>query len=170
MKIVDAELAGVKIIYPNNDFIDYRGIYKEIYNEKLYEGLGVKFVQDDISISKKGTLRGLHGDQGTYKLISCLSGAFELGIINCDKDSKEFGKTEKFYLDGSVTNNIQVLIPPKFANGHLVLEDHTIFHYKQSTYYGDYPQFTVKWDIMSWREQHPILSLRDQIGPFMEIK
>ena len=59
-----------------------------------------------------------------------------------------------------------MLVPPKFGNGHLVLSDEAIFHYKQSTLYGEYKQFTIRWDDshlnIPWPCNNPILSQRDK--------
>jgi dTDP-4-dehydrorhamnose 3,5-epimerase len=161
-------LKGSEIIVLPHHFEDERGSYRELYNKKGYNSLNIEFVQDDISISKRNVLRGIHGDAGTWKLVSCLKGSFELVIVNCDKEDIGFGKWELFYLEEG--KNIQILIPPKFGNGHLVTSDEAIFHYKQSTYYGDYKQFTVKWNAetlgIPWSTKEPILSERDQLGPF----
>ena len=147
-------------------FEDHRGEYIETYNEALYKekGIDTKFVQDDISISSKNVLRGIHGDDQTWKLISCLYGRFYLVVVNCDTESKDFGKWQSFVL--SDKNRLQVLVPPKYGNAHLVLSDISIFHYKQSTYYDRTKQFTYKWDDprlnIWWPIKNPILSQRDE--------
>ena len=172
MQIEKTRLSGVMLIKMDKPFTDYRGYYKEIYNKKVYNSFNeVEFVQDDVSVSDKDVLRGIHGDEGTWKLISCLKGKFYLVVVNCDREHAQFGHTETFVL--SEDNNHQILIPPKFGNGHYALKDDTIFHYKQSTYYGDYKQFTVKWNDpklhIPWPRIDPILSVRDNTGPFMEL-
>ena len=112
---------------------------------------------------KKNVLRGLHGDQKTWKLISCLYGEFQLIVVNNDQNSLEYKKWESFVL--SSDNKAQILIPPKFGNGHLVLSDSCIFHYKQNTQYNRDGQFTIKWNDPSfnfkWMNNSPILSERD---------
>ena len=135
MIIEKTKLDGVLLIKPNV-FEDHRGQYVETYNEKLYNehGINVKFVQDDISISSKHVLRGIHGDAETWKLISCLHGKFYLVVVNCDQESENFGKWQSFTL--SEYNRHQVLVPPKYGNGHLILSEQAIFHYKQNTYYN----------------------------------
>ncbi len=106
----------------------------ELYNEKLYKskGVDIDFVEDDISIATRGVIEGIHGDDCTWKLISCLHGKFYLVVINYDKESKDFGKWESFVL--SEANKHQVLVPPKYGNDHLCLGEKSIFHYKQSQY------------------------------------
>ncbi|MFC1521984.1 dTDP-4-dehydrorhamnose 3,5-epimerase [Elusimicrobiota bacterium] len=168
MEISKTKLQGVTLIKPPTIFNDFRGSYVETYNEKLYAeaGVDIKFVQDDISVSKKNVLRGIHGDTRTWKLISCLYGEFFFVVVNCDKASADFGKWESFIL--SEQNRMQVLVPPKFGNGHLVLSDRTIFHYKQSTYYDRASQFTYMWNDpklnIKWPIDKPILSERDEEG------
>jgi dTDP-4-dehydrorhamnose 3,5-epimerase len=165
MEIRKTNLDGVLLINPPTIFEDLRGTYVEIYNERLYTeaGIKVKFVQDDISVSSKHVLRGIHGDQETWKLISCLYGKFYLVVVNWDENSPQFGQWESFVL--SDQNRLQVLVPAKFGNGHLVLSELAIFHYKQSSYYHRAGQFTLLWndpelDIW-WPIKNPILSRRD---------
>jgi len=166
MEIFKTKLDGVILIKPPTIFKDHRGTYVETYNQELYKGAGINvdFIQDDISISKKHVLRGIHGDNKTWKLISCLYGEFYLVVVNWDKDSAQYGKWESFVL--SEDNRLQVLVPPKFGNGHLVLSDQTIFHYKQSTYYDRLGQFTILWNDhnlnIKWPIKNPYLSLRDK--------
>ena len=67
LKIKRTKLNGVLIIRPPTIFKDFRGFYVETYNEKIYKKCGInhKFIQDDISLSKKNVLRGIHGDNKT---------------------------------------------------------------------------------------------------------
>lgn len=165
--IEKTKLKGVLLIKPTA-FEDFRGYYVETYNEELYKksGIRVDLIQDDISVSKKGVLRGIHGDAETWKLISCLYGEFMFVVVNCDELSKDFLKWESFTL--SAKNRFQILVPPKHGNAHLVLSDVAIFHYKQSTYYDPAGQFTYKWNDprlnIPWPIKDPILSKRDELG------
>lgn len=167
MKINKTNLKGVLLI-KLDIFKDCRGEYVEIYNRALYQKrkISIKFVQDDISVSKRNVLRGIHGDSKTWKLISCLWGKFYLVVMNCDTASGDFGKWQSFIL--SDKNRHQVLIPPKYGNGHLILSEKAVFHYKQSTYYDPAGQFTYKWDDprfgIRWPVKRPILSKRDMAG------
>lgn len=166
--IKDAKLDGVKIITPPTIFEDFRGSYTEIYNQRIYESEGIdqKFIQDDISTSYKHVLRGIHGDKKTWKLVTCLFGAFYLIVVNNDPNSKQFEQWESFTL--SDKNRLQILIPPWFGNGHVVLTDVAIFHYKQTTEYERDSQFTITWDDPKfgfwWPVKTPIISMRDQYG------
>jgi dTDP-4-dehydrorhamnose 3,5-epimerase len=170
MKVFDTTLKGVKRI-EIDAFEDFRGQYIETYNEEIYKknGIDVKFIQDDISVSSQNVLRGIHGDKETAKLISCLHGEFYLVVVNGDKKSKDFGKWESFSL--SDKNRFQVFVPAGYGNGHLVLSEKAIFHYKQTTYYNPKGQFTYKWNDpelgIQWPIENPILSRRDELGHFV---
>ena len=165
MKVEKTKLDGVLQITPPTLFEDWRGEYVETYNEQLYRehGVEVQFVQDDISVSDRHVLRGLHGDAGTWKLISCLYGKFYLVVVNNDPESPQYRQWASFVL--SDANRKQVLIPPKFGNGHLVLSDKAIFHYKQNTYYDRAGQFTLLWNDpeldLWWPVPNPLVSRRD---------
>lgn len=160
------ELAGVLVIDPPTNFEDFRGEYVEIYNRQLFREAGIEydFVQDDISVSSRNVLRGLHGDASTAKLVSCLFGKFYLVVVNNDPDSPQYRKWTSFTL--SDKNRKQVLIPPKFGNGHVVLSEVAMFHYKQTTEYNRSGQFTLLWDDpdlgLWWPIDNPIVSRRDE--------
>jgi dTDP-4-dehydrorhamnose 3,5-epimerase len=166
MEVTKTKLDGVLLIKPPTVFEDFRGSYVELYNKELYEqaGIVVNFMQDDISTSSKHVLRGIHGDTETWKLISCLHGKFYLMVINWDDTSPQYRQWEAFTL--SDQNRLQVLIPPKFGNGHVVLSEVAIFHYKQSSYYNRAGQFTILWNDpdldLWWPVKNPILSRRDE--------
>lgn len=168
IEFLETNLDGVLLIKPKV-FEDFRGEYIEIYNEKLYKEIAdVKFVEDDISISTRHVLKGIHGDDRTWKLISCLYGKFYLVVINYDKNSKDFGEWQGFNL--SDRNRHQVLVPPKFGNGHVAISNMSIFGYKQSEYYDPKRQFTIVWNDhrfnIWWPVKNPIISQRDEIGCF----
>ena len=171
MQVQQTKLDGVRLITPDV-FKDFRGQYVETYNEALYRksGIDVKFVQDDISRSSRHVLRGIHGDAETWKLISCLHGSFYLMVVNNDPGSSQYREWEGHTL--SAGNRRQILVPPNFGNGHLVLTESAIFHYKQNTYYNPGGQFTIKWNdpeyAMWWPIQNPILSRRDEAGGFVD--
>ena len=166
--ITKTKLDGVLLIDPPTKFEDFRGEYVEIYNEKLYQdaGIGEDFVQDDISISSRHVLRGIHGDRSTTKLVSCLHGKFYLVVVNNIDGHPQFGQWDSFTL--SDKNRRQVLIPAGFGNGHLVMSETAMFHYKQTSYYDRAGQFTLLWNDPGlkiwWPVKEPILSTRDELG------
>jgi len=166
LRIERTSLDGVLLITPPTVFEDFRGTYVELYRRDLYReaGIDVDFVQDDISTSSRHVLRGIHGDQTTWKLISCLHGRFYLMVVNWDKASRQYRQSASFVL--SDENRRQVLVPPKFGNGHLVLSETAVFHYKQSTYYDRSGQFTIVWNDPAlnlwWPVRTPLVSRRDE--------
>lgn len=170
IEVTKTKLEGVLLIKPHI-FRDHRGEYAETYNEELYfqQGIRVKFIQDDISVSSKNVLRGIHGDAVTWKLVSCLLGRFYLAVVNCKEHSAAFGQWQSFTL--SDADKQQVLVPPGHGVAHLALSDRIIFHYKQSTNYNPSIQFTYKWDDprfkIDWPVKDPILSRRDTAGRFV---
>lgn len=170
MDISKTKLEDVLLIKPPTIFEDFRGTYVELYNHGLYNqaGINVEFIQDDISTSSRHVLRGIHGDQETWKLISCLFGKFYLVVVNWDETSRQFRQWEAFTL--SDHNHLQVLVPPKYGNGHLVLSEKAVFHYKQSTSYNRASQFTILWNDPGlniwWPVKTPLLSIRDAGGEY----
>ena len=147
-------------------FQDFRGSFIETYNLLFFNKKvrKIKFVQDDISISKKNVLRGIHGDNKTWKLVSCLLGKIYLIVVNNDIKSKDYRKWMSLTL--SDRNNLQVLIPPKYGNAYVALSKKVIYSYKQSTYYNRKSQFTIHWKDpkfkFKWPIKKPILSFRDK--------
>jgi dTDP-4-dehydrorhamnose 3,5-epimerase len=165
LRVEKTDLEGVLAITPPTNFEDFRGSYVETYNRELFHAAGLTqdFIQDDISTSTRGVLRGIHGDGKTWKLISCLYGTFYFVVVNNDPKSDQYKKSISFTL--SDRNRLQILIPPNFGNGHLVLSNEAIFHYKQTTTYDRSSQFTIKWNDPDygiwWPTTSPILSARD---------
>ena len=152
-------------VYKNNHFKDKRGYYWTSWKKNKKNK--INFNHDKFSLSKKNVLRGLHGDNKTWKLVSCPFGKFLLVVVNCSKNSKNYLKWKSWVL--SHENGIQILIPANFANGHLTLSTECVFHYKLS-YSGSYSdvakQFSLKWNDprlkIKWPIKKPILSKRDQ--------
>ena len=167
MKINKTSLESVLEIELEN-FEDFRGEYLESYNmcEYSLNGLDQEFIQDDFSISSKDVLRGIHGDEETWKLVSCIYGSFFLVVVNNDPHHHQYKKTFEINLSEKKRN--QILIPPKFGNGHMVTSEKAIFHYKQTTYYNQKGQFTILWNDkeldIKWPHLNPILSKRDSQG------
>tara|TARA_B100001123_G_C15330552_1_gene1031081 strand:+ start:1339 stop:1830 length:492 start_codon:yes stop_codon:yes gene_type:complete len=151
--------------FKNSAFKDKRGLYWTSW--KKNQIIKIKFKHDKFSLSKKNVLRGLHGDNKTWKLVSCPYGKFLLVVVNLKKKSKSYLKARSWIL--SHENRLQVLIPPNYANGHLCLSDKCLFHYKLS-YVGKYNdsknQLSLRWNDpklkIKWGIKKPILSLRDK--------
>lgn len=165
MEVFPTKLNSVLLIKPPTIFEDFRGHYVETYNRNIYfnSGIPVEFVQDDISVSHRHVLRGIHGDEKTWKLISCLYGSLYIVVVNNDPASAQYRQWASFTL--SDTNRLQILVPPKFGNGHVVMSEQAIFHYKQTTEYDRAGQFTLIWNDPAlkiwWPIRDPIVSERD---------
>jgi len=174
MKVQKTELSGVLIITPDA-FGDTRGYFLESFNEKRYKELGIPntFVQDNISKSKKGTVRGLHYQIGEYaqgKLCQVLYGKVIDVAVDIRKGSATYGKYTAAEL--SEDNHSQIWIPAGFAHGFSVLSYEAIFHYKctqfyskeheRSLYYAD-PDISIDWKITL-----PVVSDKDKSAKLLK--
>ncbi len=170
MEARKTKLDGVLLI-TSNIFEDFRGAYIETYVERelVACGVNVHFVCDAVSVSSYKVLRGLHGDKKTWKLASCGLGRLYFVVLNCTEGLPQYGMWESFILTD--TNRLQVLVPPGYANGHLILSEKGMFCYKQSEYYDREGQFTVRFDDprfkIWWPIKDPILSQRDDEVPYV---
>ncbi len=153
-------------VFKSSIFKDNRGTLWTSWQKN--KKLKLVFNHDKFSISKKKVLRGLHYDHKTWKLISCVYGKVFFVVVDCRKKSKNFLKS--FSINLNAKDNIQVLVPPYFANGHLCLSKECVFHYKLS-YKGQYSdvksQKVLKWndsrlDINWPLKKGIILSKRDK--------
>jgi len=158
----------VKIHQPDS-FEDYRGELYTLFNQDYNE---LMFNHDKVAISRQHVLRGLHGDSKSWKLITCLSGEIYLVIVDNRPKSANYLKWDSIVLTSK--NKKSVLVPPMFANGHLVLSNEATFFYKWA-YSGEYPdvqdQFSLNWKDPSinihWPIDNPILSDRDKNSKFI---
>ena len=170
MQVIETNLVGVKLLIPER-FEDHRGSYMEIYDSKKFEPITVEeFVQDDVSISNKGVLRGLHGDRRTTKIVTVLNGSGYALIADNRPDSSTYGQWQSFTL--SRQNKHMLLLPSGVGNSILALEDNMIYYYKQNTHFVPNEQFTIKWDDPEWGFwwpiKNPILSRRDETGRYVK--
>jgi len=150
----------------NSAFIDKRGLYWTSWERKKHPKL--EFNHDKFSLSKKNVLRGLHGDNKTWKLVSCVFGEVFFVLVNYDKKSKSYLKFKTYKL--SHKNRLQILIPPNYLNGFLCMTKDCVFHYKLA-YKGKYNdvknQINLKWNDkklnIKWpQKKNLILSKRDK--------
>lgn len=169
-------LPEVKIVQPST-YYEYRGSISTTYHSDYYDRLlpaaernnGLQFKHDRYSKSKIGVLRGMHYDEKTWKLVSCIQGKIYLVVMDVRPQSPSYGKWESFIISPETAT--QVLIPPMFANGHYVMEDDSIFFYKMA-YDGEYNDETKQKTIVfndkrfnvEWPVAQPILSKRDRNG------
>ena len=146
--------------FKSSIFRDHRGFYWTSWKKKKHK---LNYNHDKFSISKKNTLRGLHGDTKTWKLVSCTLGEFFIAIVNLDKSSKNYLKYDTFTLNSS--NKVAILVPPLHGIGHCITADMAVYYYKQTSYYEDKDEFVFPWNSdklnINWPVKNPILSLKD---------
>ncbi|MBK8943852.1 MAG: dTDP-4-dehydrorhamnose 3,5-epimerase [Ignavibacteriae bacterium] len=177
MKKVDTSFRDLFIIEPDI-FKDDRGYFFESFSEKKYLELGInlKFVQDNISFSSYGTIRGLHYQVGEFaqgKLCQVLFGKVLDFAVDIRFNSPTFGKS--FGIELSQENKKQLWIPPGFAHGFSVLSETAIFSYKCTNYYSKSDERCILFNDsnlrINWGIKNPIISDKDLMGVnFEEIK
>lgn len=173
MRTIDLRLLGLKLICPKI-WDDSRGFFFESYKKPLYSSSGIdtEFVQDNISFSKKGTIRGLHYqlNPGQAKLVSCLQGEIWDVAVDLRPDSATFGQWEAVLLDDKERR--QLFIPVGFAHGFCVLSNEALVQYKVSSIYDPALERSLRWNdptlAVAWPAQNPVLSSRDEASPFFE--
>lgn len=125
---------------------DDRGLFKETYVRTKYRSLGIddEFVQDSVSYSGRGVLRGLHADPRMSKLVQVLHGsAFDV-IADARPGSPTFGRWQGFTL--SAEDHRQLYVPAGFLHGFVALTDDVVFSYKQGAQYDPTSEVGVRWD------------------------
>lgn len=174
MKIIDTELAQVKLIKPDV-FGDNRGWFYESYSyEKLKNlGIDVKFVQDNRSYSKeKGTLRGIHFQKtpmAQSKLISCTRGKILDVAVDLRKSSPTYLKWISVEL--SEENKLMLFIPKGFGHGFVTLTEDVEVLYKVDEYYSKEHDRSIRFDDseigIKWNTETPVLSEKDRNAPLL---
>lgn len=175
MNITDGPLAGIKIIEPRV-FSDNRGYFYESHQSMRYRDAGIPdLVQDNISRSQRGTLRGLHYQQPNAqgKLVWVTRGKVWDVMVDIRQSSPTF--KQWFGIELSDEQPTQVYIPPGFAHGFCVLSNEAIFCYKCSDYYAPQAEHGIIWNDseigIEWPINEPILSGKDEQYPSLsEIK
>ncbi len=173
MNILETKLPGVVIFVPEV-FSDDRGCFLETWNHKRYQDAGITeaFLQDNVSFSAKGVLRGLHFQfpQSQGKLVQVLLGQVLDVAVDIRVHSPTFGQWVSTIL--SETNHKQVYLPPGFAHGFCVISERAIFSYKCTDYYNSSTESGIIWNDpdlnIDWPMAEPILSRRD--GEYPRLK
>ncbi len=173
MKVIETSLPGVLLIEMDR-YDDERGYFMEIWQEKRYEEAGVDgpFVQDNLSFSLHGVLRGLHfqnpNPQG--KLVSVLVGEVFDVAVDIRRGSPTFGKWVGYFL--SERNRRQLWVPPGFAHGFCVTGETALFSYKCTNFYCPQDEGVVRWDDphigIEWPLEEVSLSKKDAEAPRLE--
>jgi dTDP-4-dehydrorhamnose 3,5-epimerase len=170
VRVLETELPGVLVVEPQV-FGDERGFFMESFNGRRYReaGLPERFVQDNLSLSQRGVLRGLHFQhpRGQGKLVSVLRGEVFDVAVDVRRGSPTFGRWVGLSL--SEENRRQLYIPPGFAHGFVVLSEAALFFYKCTEYYAPECERTVLWSDpeigIGWPVKEPVLSKKDREAP-----
>ncbi len=170
MNVISTELPGMVILEPRR-FRDNRGFFFESFNEHCcaQAGLPTRFVQDNVSYSGPGVLRGLHyqSPKAQGKLVSVLHGEVFDVAVDIRKGSPTFGKWAGVML--SFENGRQVYIPEGFAHGFLVTSDCAVFHYKCTEFYDPKSEGSIAWNDpaigIEWPRSDACISAKDAAAP-----
>ena len=170
MKVIETNLPGVVILEPRV-FGDGRGFFQETWQKARYEAIGIteEFVQDNLSFSTRGVLRGLHYQHphAQGKLVSVIQGEVFDVAVDIRVGSPTFGQWTGAYLSGE--NHHQLWVPPGFAHGFCVVSDTVYFAYKCSEVYTPAAEGGITWndpDIgIEWPLTEVVLSGKDQDYP-----
>ena len=176
MEIIKTSIEDVLILRPRV-FSDDRGFFLETFQKERYRNAGIDypFVQDNLSGSQRGSLRGLHYQikQAQGKLIFAFQGEIFDVAVDLRQSSPTFGKHVSSIL--SVENRRQVWIPPGFAHGYYVLSEWAEVFYKATDFYApewertllwNDPQVGIEWPLTPGLE--PIISEKDHRGNTLE--
>lgn len=173
MKLLETTLPGVLLIEPDV-FGDSRGYFMETWNRQRYAeaGLDLNFVQDNVSFSAYGVLRGLHfqnpNSQG--KLVQVLMGEVFDVAVDIRVGSPTFGKWVGVTI--SDKNKRQFYIPEGFAHGFCVTSETALFTYKCTDFYNPSAEGGIRWDDpeigIDWPNRNPSLSEKDKKYPFLK--
>ncbi len=174
MEITKTDIEGLLILQPKI-WKDVRGYFFESFREDIFKklNLDVNFVQDNQSLSQRGTIRGLHfqkapNEQG--KLVRVLQGKVLDVALDIRKNSATYGKY--FAIELSAENQTQFFIPAGFAHGFSTLEDNTIFCYKCTNYYDKASEGGVLYNDpalgIDWKVEGLFVSDKDKELPVLK--
>ena len=172
MNVTQTELPGLLLFEPDV-FGDSRGFFMEIWNRDRYAraGLDVDFVQDNLSFSRRGTLRGLHfqNPQPQGKFVYVLQGEVYDVAVDLRRSSPTFGRWAAVTL--SADNKRQLYVPEGFAHGFCVTSETALFAYKCTDLYSRQTEGIVRWNdpglAIPWPVEQPSLSEKDSQAPLL---
>ena len=176
MKIISLAIPDVKLIEPDV-FGDNRGFFMETYRADQFKEAGIptNFVQDNMSSSRKGVLRGLHFQKDPYsqgKLVRVVRGEVFDVAVDLRKGSPYFGKWVGDFL--SEENKRSLYVPNGFAHGFCVVSDEAVFHYKCTEFYHPEAEGGLRYDDPTVAVEWPkidmpfLTSPKDEKAPFLE--
>ena len=172
MNVSETDLPGVLLIRPNV-FEDERGFFMETWHGPRYADAGVTatFVQDNLSMSAKWVLRGLHlqNPRQQGKLVYVPRGEIFDVAVDVRVGSPTFGRWTGQYL--SSRNREQLWVPEGFAHGFVVTSPRALFAYKCTEVYDADTELAIRWDDpalgIEWPVSEPIVSDRDRAAPLL---
>jgi dTDP-4-dehydrorhamnose 3,5-epimerase len=172
MKVLAADLPEVLIVEPKL-FGDDRGFFLECFQAERYAEAGISrpFIQDNLSRSGRGVLRGLHLQNPSMqgKLVSIMRGRVLDVAVDVRVGSPTFGRHVAVEL--SEENRRQLWVPRGFAHGFAVLSETADFFYKCDNLYSPKDEIVVRWDDpaigIPWGIENPSLSSRDASAPYL---
>jgi dTDP-4-dehydrorhamnose 3,5-epimerase len=167
MKVTPLEIPEILLVEPKV-LGDARGYFVETFQAERYAEVGIRerFVQDNLSLSCRGTLRGLHlqHPRGQGKLVYVVEGEVFDAAVDVRVGSPSFGKWAGMRL--SSRDHRQMYIPPGFAHGFCVVSEHALFAYKCTDVYLPQQELGVAWNdpalAIPWPISQPIISEKDQ--------
>ena len=173
MKVTPTDLPDVLLIEPQVHG-DARGWFVESFQRERYRdaGIALEFIQDNMSYSSRGTLRGMHiqHPHGQGKLVQAIAGEVFDVAVDARRGSPHFGRWTGVHLSGE--NKHQLWVPPGFLHGFLVLSETALFSYKCTDLYHPETEFSVRWDDpdigIRWPlPGEPRLSDKDRSAPLL---
>ncbi|HOJ31950.1 MAG TPA: dTDP-4-dehydrorhamnose 3,5-epimerase [Candidatus Hydrogenedentes bacterium] len=174
VEFLPTELEGVMVVRSGRAD-DQRGYFCELYSEKMWaeKGMHVRFVQDNLSFSHKGVLRGLHYQIEPYaigKFVRVLRGAAFDVAVDLRRGSPTFGKWMGMIL--KECDSLALWIPAGFAHGFLALEDNTTMLYKGTTPHVPEAERTLSYRCprvgVVWPFEPRIISPKDENAPDLD--
>jgi dTDP-4-dehydrorhamnose 3,5-epimerase len=170
VRVTPLEIGDVVLVEPRA-IGDARGFFLEAWNDARYReaGLAAVFVQDNVSASARGVVRGLHlqHPHGQGKLVQVLDGEVLDVAVDVRRGSPTFGRHVSARLSGD--NHHQLWIPPGFAHGFAVVSERAIFAYKCTERYDPESELGVAFDDpdlgIAWPVEAPVVSARDRALP-----
>lgn len=171
MKFTPLSIPEVILIQPRV-FDDPRGFFYEVYNQSVFAAHGISdvFVQDNLSRSSKGVLRGLHYQvppKAQAKLVRVLKGSILDVVVDIREGSKTFGRHASSTL--SAENREMLYVPVGFAHGFCALEEGTEVMYKVTDFYSPAHERGIIWNDPSlgieWPQMNFLISEKDQKFP-----
>jgi len=173
MKVTAFEIPDLRLIEPRR-FGDARGWFAEVWQDRRYREAGIAetFVQDNLAMSAKGVLRGLHAQEphAQGKLVQVFQGRVFDVAVDLRVGSPTFARWHGVVLDED--NALQFYVPPGFLHGYYVMSERALFGYKTTDIYSPATEFGVRWNDptlgIDWPlDGEPVLSDKDRAAPLL---